>query len=380
MAINPYGMAYGIGQMLGGVPDAYYQGQQQAIQDEAARTKNQLSNVALEQQNINLAEMQRQEQDRQNLDQELAKQVPEGVVDPKDDPAHQLADIKEWHAKNLENSGYGGLANNMRKESMEIRQKAFASEGKRAAQMIVTGNFKGAADVLKKQGILSEDGTLEPDPSNKENVIVTNRGIPMSVSSFDIEAIAAGEKNIWQVRASVINTQKKVDEKSKEAKDRIDFLTKKLNTDDATKRYIAELMERGRNIREATRSSDRRSFGSFDSRVYEDAKQMFNGDAEAAANFTYGMKEKLAQARMKEDNPDLQAANAVAGLEKGFGFIKDPKKRASMEAAYREQYERAKPGPRASKFVVPTKGATPGAKTPKTEAGKKAHAALFGNQ
>lgn len=376
MAINPYGMAYGVGQMLGGVPDAYYQGQQQATQQEAAETKNKIQDVALEQQNINLSDMQRQEQERSQLNTELARQVPEGTFDPNDELEHQQADVLAWHANNLANSGYGKLAEDYRKQERELRLKAIDRVGQKAAQMIASGNPGDAVPLLQANGILGKDASIKQDPNDANAYLVTSNGATMSVSKEQVLAAASGNIRLYQLAVQA----KKVDEKSKEAKDRINFLTKKLNMDDATKRYIAELMERGRNSREATRSSDRRSLGSFDSRVYEDAKEMFNGDAEAAANFTYGMKEKLAQARIKEDNPALQAANAVAGIEKVFGFIKDPKKRASMEAAYREQYDKSKPGPRESKFIVPTKGATSGAKTPKTEAGKNALAGLFGNQ
>lgn len=373
MAINPYGLSYGIGQMLGGVPDAYYQGQQQAVQQKAQETSQQVND-------LKLADLQRKEQERVALESEMSKDMPSDLVQDDADPKEKMAAVYAWRANNLRNTGYGSLAEPLDKQSMALHQEVLAEHGKMAAKQLMFGDYASALDVLKKDKILSPDATAKNDPNNDDNILITTHGQTLSISRLDVAAMASGEKNIFQVASKAQTEAKKEDGRSERAANTLEFKLKQLNMTDATKRYIAELMERGRNIREATRSSDRRSFGSFDSRVYEDAKEMFNGDAEAAANFTYGMKEKLAQARIKEDNPALQAANAVTGLEKGFGFIKDQKKRASMEAAYREQYDKAKPGPRESKFIVPTKGATSGAKTPKTETGKKAHAALFGNQ
>lgn len=330
MAINPYGMAYGIGQMLGGVPDAYYQGQQQAIQDEAARTKNQLSNVALEQQNINLSDMQRQHDESVKLNQELAQQVPEDVTKDETDPLDQQAAVLEWHANNMANSGYGKLAQSQREEAMKLRQQALASNGQKAAQMIMNGNYDDAVSILKDRHVLSDDAVIKDDPNDKDNVLITTHGSTVSMPRYQIAAVAAGDKKIWQIvwQAKAVEVK---EQGKNERQEKAIASKEKLAKD---KNELAVLLESMKEKYGMSKLGTSLSFRAahptnWEMAYYNDIVRR-TGSADEAAKAIISGRQFLIDARKKDANPEAAAASAVARIEQ-YNPFENP---AARKAAY----------------------------------------------
>lgn len=371
MAFNPYGLSYGVGQMLGGVPDAYYQGQQQAVQQKAQETSQQVND-------LKLADLQRKEQERVALESEMSKDMPSDLVQDDADPKEKMAAVYAWRANNLRNTGYGSLAEPLDKQSMALHQEVLAEHGKMAAKQLMFGDYASALDVLKKDKILSPDATAKNDPDNDDNILITTHGQTLSISRLDVAAMASGEKNIFQVASKAQTEAKKEEGRSERAANTLEFKLKQLNMTDATKRYVAELAQRGANMRASMHIGANERKGSFDTVFYNDMRNRGLSDTDAA-NVVMGMKADLASFKQHEPNPQLQAANAVAGYEKVWGRIKDQAKRSAMLQAYGEEFGAAKAAPKANPFKpssTPT-GAKGGSMT---QAGQSALSALFGGK
>ena len=343
MAFNPYGLSYGVGQMLGGVPDAYYQGQQQAVQQKAQETSQQVND-------LKLADLQRKEQERVALESEMSKDMPSDLVPDDADSKEKMAAVYAWRANNLRNTGYGSLAEPLDKQSMALNQEVLAEHGKMAAKQLMFGDYASALDILKKDKILSPDATAKNDPNNDDNILVTTHGQTLSISRLDVAAMASGEKNIFQVASRAQTEAKKEEGRNERASNTLEFKLKKLGMDDQRIRDIAAAAERGKMSRLAAGINASSRKGSFESLYYNDMidKGM---DPETASNYVYAKRAELADFKRNNPDPDAMAFKATQDRIKIWGDWKDPKKRqdfynkAKEEASNVAASRGAKPNP-----------------------------------
>ena len=351
MAINPYGMSYGIGQMFGGVPDAYNQGTRQAIQQQAQETRN-------AEQDINLADMQRQHDEAVQLNSELAQSVPDEVTADETTPQDKQAAVLEWHANNMANSGYGKLAQAQRDQAMKLRQDALAMQGQKAAQKVMTGDYDGAAEMLKAAHILAGDGKIENDPDDTDNIILTNNGSKVSMQRYLIAAVAAGDKKIWQIAGQAKNVETRESGKTAREELKLKTMSGWKDMDNKTKLEIERMRQAGANGRASMAANTRIQMGPLDTVVYRDLLKK-GLSTEDATNAVYGLKADLAAVTHPGQDPELAKANATAKLFNTIGIPKDPEKLKRMTDAIDAQYSNVKPRPTPQiKMNIPSKHGT----------------------
>lgn len=364
MAINPYGLSYGIGQMLGGVPDAYYQGQQQAVQQKAQETSQQVND-------LKLADLQRKEQERVALESEMSKDMPSDLVPDNADPKEKMAAVYAWRANNLRNTGYGSLAEPLDKQSMALHQDVLAEHGKMAAKQLMFGDYASALDVLKNDKILSPDATAKNDPDNDDNILITTHGQTLSVSRLDVAAMASGEKNIFQVASKAQTEAKKEEGRSERDVSKYEFKNKELEakiskwkTDDSTRRFLGQMHEAGLAAGRAMSHQDRQLSGSVQSILLRGILPTVDNDYVAAGNILTGIYANAKRNSMAQPTAEGFTSKMVEGLAKGGMFPTKPEKQQQVVDNLRSIGNQLYPSAPRQTTPYPVAGSKTGTPTP----------------